>query len=208
MMTDLVRDHIGLGEIAGRGEAAGELVEEGGVEIDAAVGRAVERAHARIRLAAAGRRAARVEDHARRLVAPAHIAEHDASTGPRSRRGSGRRSGRWGWRRRPGRHCGWRARSPSAGHHRRPSSRAGRRRPGSRCPPTSRTPTIPKRLKMRPSSMPPPRPPPPPPKPKPPPPPSRYSTLSLVRRSPKRMGTLLEPLQCSTAGKVASAGLA
>src|SRR5688500_8529000 len=46
---------------------------------------------------------------------------------------------------------------------------------------------MPKRLKMRPSSMPPPRPP-PPPKPKPPPP-SRYSTLSLVRRSPKRMAS-------------------
>ena len=29
MMADLVRDHIGLGEIAGRGEALRELAEEG-----------------------------------------------------------------------------------------------------------------------------------------------------------------------------------
>ena len=39
--------------------------------------------------------------------------------------------------------------------------------------------------------MPPPPPPPPKPKPPPPPPPSRYSTLSLVLRPPKRIATLL-----------------
>ena len=42
MMADLVRDHIGLGEIARRLEALRQFVEEFGVEIDLLVGRAVE----------------------------------------------------------------------------------------------------------------------------------------------------------------------
>ena len=33
-MADLMRNHIGLGEVAGRAEALRQLVEEGGVEID------------------------------------------------------------------------------------------------------------------------------------------------------------------------------
>ena len=53
MMADLMRDHIGLREIAGRAEALRQLVEEFRVEIDVLVCRAVERPHRRLRGAAA-----------------------------------------------------------------------------------------------------------------------------------------------------------
>src|SRR5690349_17386984 len=76
MMADLVRDHIGLGEIAGGREAPLELLEEAGVEIDAPVGRAIEGAHRRIRGAAAGTAAAGVKHHPRHLILPARLAEH------------------------------------------------------------------------------------------------------------------------------------
>ena len=49
VMADLVRDHVGLGEIARRAELAGQLVEEVGVEIDLAVVRTVERPGCRTR---------------------------------------------------------------------------------------------------------------------------------------------------------------
>ena len=44
MVAHLVRDDVGLGEVARRPEALVELPEEGDVEVDLAVGRAVERA--------------------------------------------------------------------------------------------------------------------------------------------------------------------
>ncbi len=53
----LVRDHVRLGEVAGRLEALGELAEEAEVEVDLAVERAVERPGAGGAGAAAGRRA-------------------------------------------------------------------------------------------------------------------------------------------------------
>ena len=47
-MPDLVRDDVGLGEVARRAEALIELLEEREVEIDLAVGGAVERPHRRL----------------------------------------------------------------------------------------------------------------------------------------------------------------
>ena len=43
VMPELVREHVGLGEVAGRAESAAELVEEPEVEIDVLVARTVER---------------------------------------------------------------------------------------------------------------------------------------------------------------------
>ena len=48
MVADLVRDHIGLSELAGRGKAPGELFIEAQVDIDLAIARTVERSHRRI----------------------------------------------------------------------------------------------------------------------------------------------------------------
>ena len=42
-MADLVRDHVGAGEVPRRAEALAQLTEELEVQIHAAVGRAVER---------------------------------------------------------------------------------------------------------------------------------------------------------------------
>src|SRR3546814_13302520 len=53
MMPDLMRDDIGLRGIARSAEAARKLVEEGGVEIDALIGGAIEGTHRRLRRAAA-----------------------------------------------------------------------------------------------------------------------------------------------------------
>src|SRR3546814_20837408 len=53
MMADLVRDDIGLRGVAGGAETLFEFAEEGGVEIDALVGGAIEGAHRRLRRAAA-----------------------------------------------------------------------------------------------------------------------------------------------------------
>ncbi len=64
VMADLVRDHVGLGEIALRPVALAELVEEGQVEIDLAVGRTVERPHLRLTDAAGAARGAGVQHHA------------------------------------------------------------------------------------------------------------------------------------------------
>ena len=76
MVADFVRDHVGLREIAGRAEPARELVEERGVEIELAVGRAVERAGRRRRAAARRLRRAAEQHEPRRLVARAHRLEH------------------------------------------------------------------------------------------------------------------------------------
>ena len=53
-MTDLVGDHVGLRELAGlaagtAAELSLQIVEERGVEIDALIVRAIERAHGRPR---------------------------------------------------------------------------------------------------------------------------------------------------------------
>src|SRR3546814_16801032 len=53
MVADLVRDDIGLRGVARGAELAVEFAEEGGVEIDALIGGAVEGTHRRLRRAAA-----------------------------------------------------------------------------------------------------------------------------------------------------------
>ena len=70
-MADLVRDDIGLRELARRVEALRKLAEELGVEVDVLVGRAVERPHCGLRRAASGLIALRVSDQLRRRVADA-----------------------------------------------------------------------------------------------------------------------------------------
>ncbi len=64
MMPHLMRDHIGLGKVAGRAEPVAKLAVEAGVEIDIVVGRAVERPHRGLRRAAARLAAAAIEDEA------------------------------------------------------------------------------------------------------------------------------------------------
>src|SRR6185503_20838180 len=54
VMPDLVRDDIGLREVAGRAEALRQLVEEGEIDIDLRIARAVERPGRRARVAAGG----------------------------------------------------------------------------------------------------------------------------------------------------------
>ncbi|OMP12851.1 hypothetical protein COLO4_02680, partial [Corchorus olitorius] len=75
VMAELVRDDIIAGEIALRAEAIGEFVEEAGVEIDAAVGRAVEGPHRRLRCAAARLARAGEEAQTRRREALAGLGE-------------------------------------------------------------------------------------------------------------------------------------
>jgi hypothetical protein len=54
VVPDLVRDHVRLGEVAGRAEPIAQLAEEIEVDVHLAVGRAVERSHGRGRGTAAG----------------------------------------------------------------------------------------------------------------------------------------------------------
>src|SRR5262249_21460533 len=75
MMADLVRDDVGLHELAGAAagiaamEARLDLAEERGIEIDLLVVRAIERTHGALGIAAGGRRRAAVEDESRRAIA-------------------------------------------------------------------------------------------------------------------------------------------
>ena len=166
VMADLVRDHIGLRELAGlaadvaAAEAGRDLIEERGVEIDLLVGRAIERPH--------------------RATAPRR------RTGRRSRRGRspGPAPGRFchPWRR-----CSARRTSvlPSTLLTKRPMSSCGepvRRAVGgdlgwlgpvrTSAPPISRLGSMPSAQPTRPSTTMVPMPSPPPPiRPKPPPPP-------------------------------------
>ena len=64
VVADLVGDHVGLGEVAGRAEALAQLVEEAEVDVDLLVERAVEGAGRRARLAAARADAGGEEDEA------------------------------------------------------------------------------------------------------------------------------------------------
>jgi hypothetical protein len=74
-MADLVGDHISAGELAGRAEALGEILEEGAVEIDALVPRAIEGPHRGAGHSARRFHAAAEEHEPRGLVLAAHIAE-------------------------------------------------------------------------------------------------------------------------------------
>ena len=67
VVPDLVRDDVGLGEVAGRAEAPIQLVEELEIEIDLLIAGTVERAHGA--LAEATRRlGGAAEEHERRLL--------------------------------------------------------------------------------------------------------------------------------------------
>jgi hypothetical protein len=73
MMSELVRDHVRLGEISGSAQTAREIVEEAEIEVDLAVFWAVERPRRRLRKAA--RRLDRVaeQDHLRAPVTGAEL---------------------------------------------------------------------------------------------------------------------------------------
>ena len=62
VMPDLVRDHVGLGEVAGRAEAVLQLAVEREVDVDGVVVRAIEGTHGRLR-DAAGRLYGAAEEH-------------------------------------------------------------------------------------------------------------------------------------------------
>ncbi len=74
-MPDLVRDDVERGEVARSLEAAGKLVEEGGVDVDRIVVRAVERAHRSLTHAAGGLRAAGIGHHSCRNIALSALSE-------------------------------------------------------------------------------------------------------------------------------------
>jgi len=76
VVPDLVRDHIGLGEVAGRTEAPRQLVEEIGVEVDAVVVRAIEGPHRRLPGATGGLGPARIGDELGRPVLLARLLEN------------------------------------------------------------------------------------------------------------------------------------
>ena len=82
VVADLMRDHIGLGELASLAGAAAEahlhVAEERRVEINAPVVRAVERPHRGLRKAAAALLAAGIEPQPRRVVLPAAGPEYFA----------------------------------------------------------------------------------------------------------------------------------
>ena len=68
-MADLVRDHIGLREVARRAEAPAQLVEEIGVDVDVLVAGTVERTHGRLPHSARRLGTALVGDEARLGIA-------------------------------------------------------------------------------------------------------------------------------------------
>ena len=74
-MADLVGDHIGLRELAGRAEAACQLVEEAEIEIDALIGRAIEGTHRCLADAALGPRGVAEQHELGLAILPAHLAE-------------------------------------------------------------------------------------------------------------------------------------
>ena len=76
VVAHLMRDDVCIGEIAVRAELLLHRREEGKVDIEFLVGRAVEGAHGRLPLAAAGRSRARVEHEGRGLIGLSHLLEH------------------------------------------------------------------------------------------------------------------------------------
>src|SRR5829696_2574973 len=75
VMADLMGDHVGLRELAGHAKAALQVVEEGEVEIDPLVGRAIERSHRRLADAAFGARGVAVEHQLGLAILPAELPE-------------------------------------------------------------------------------------------------------------------------------------
>ena len=75
VVADLVGEHVGLREVAGGAEAARELAEEVEVDVDLAVGRAVEGPHRRRGATASGLHRAAEQVHLRQLIAAAGLGE-------------------------------------------------------------------------------------------------------------------------------------
>ena len=73
VVAHLMRDHIGLGEIAGRAELVLHVLVEGEVDVDLLVARAIERAHGRLRHAAGRLHEAGEQHELRLLVVAAHL---------------------------------------------------------------------------------------------------------------------------------------
>ena len=76
VVPDLVRDHVGFGELAGivvvtAAEFSLQVLKKRGVQIDALIGRAVERAHGRARQAAAALLGAAEQAKLRRMIGAA-----------------------------------------------------------------------------------------------------------------------------------------
>jgi len=78
VVAHLVRDDVGLREIAGRAELCRELLVPGQVDVDGVVARAVEGTHGRLGLTARGADRAREDDELRVFVGPAHLREDGA----------------------------------------------------------------------------------------------------------------------------------
>ncbi len=74
-MADLVRDHIGLGEVAWRAEAVLQIVIEAEVDVHFPIERAVERSHGGLGHPAGGIDRAREQDEGRVPILPAHLLE-------------------------------------------------------------------------------------------------------------------------------------
>ena len=77
VVPHLVRDHVGLREIAGRLEPLAQLVVEREVDVHLLVSRAVERPHGRLREAARGLHRAREEHQLRLAIVPAELLAED-----------------------------------------------------------------------------------------------------------------------------------
>ena len=135
-MADLVGDNIGLRELAGRLEAARQLVEEAEVEIDPLVGRTIERPHRRLADAALGARGVAEQDQLGIAILAAHPLEDlvpdilGALQHARDELGLGVAGGRGRARRAAGRGRGWRRRvtrgaAPAAGNIAQDGARIG-----------------------------------------------------------------------------------
>src|SRR6185436_15830614 len=75
VVSDLVGDHVGLREVAGRAEPVTQRAEEAEIEVELMVGRTVERSDRRARRAARRLDGAREEDELRVAVLLAEVAE-------------------------------------------------------------------------------------------------------------------------------------
>ena len=145
MVADLVRDDVGLGEVAGRPEPVAQIAVERQIDVELPVAGTVEGPDRRLG-EAAGRVDGAAEQHEPRLlVLPAHLAEELAATCLRCRRGRPRRNREAGRRgpaspvERSARDADRPDRFPEARRSgRRRTTPPGARAPGSRCHPRRR----------------------------------------------------------------------
>ena len=78
VMPDFMSNHVGLCKIAVRAELVFHLIVEREIDVDRAIGRAVERPHHRLAGTAAGPRRAAIEHQLRLRVLTAHFLEDGA----------------------------------------------------------------------------------------------------------------------------------